>query len=54
MPSALCLSALFHWPLPARPFYGLFFRFTTAANMNPLLTDEEFGKRAELNGRISR
>src|SRR3990172_13088545 len=37
-----CLSALFHWPLLARPSFGLFFRFTTAANMNPLLTDEEF------------
>ena len=28
----------------ARPSYDLFFRFTTAANMNPLLTDEEFHK----------
>jgi len=41
----LCLSALFHWLLLARHSYGLFFRFTTAANMNPLLTDEEFNQR---------
>jgi hypothetical protein len=44
MSFALCLSALFHCPLLARPSYGLFFRFTTAANMDPLLTEEEFNE----------
>jgi hypothetical protein len=42
MSFALCLYILFHCPLLARPSYGLFFRFATAANMNPLLTEEEF------------
>jgi len=33
----LCLSALFHWPLLARPSYGLFFRFTLALpDQNPV------------------
>jgi len=45
MAFALCLSALFHWPLLTWPSYGVFFRFTTAANMSPLLTDEEFNER---------
>jgi hypothetical protein len=30
--------------LLARPSYGSFFRFTTTANMNTLLTDEEFNE----------